>query len=137
MTKKQTDAQELPAVQGKSKEYEVGNKKPPMKSRWKPGQSGNPKGSNKKTRNKKYLEDLIDKILNDESEVTLHGRKQKMTEEEINIRRIMRDKNINGFLTFMERRYGKVPQAMEVTGKDGGEVILRVVREETKKIDGA
>ena len=60
-----------------------------------------------------------------------------MTEEEINIRRIMRDKNINGFLTFMERRYGKVPQAMEVTGKDGGEVILRGVREETKKIDGA
>ena len=41
MAKKTMKSKVLPAKQG---DYEVGNKKPPQEHRFKPGQSGNPKG---------------------------------------------------------------------------------------------
>lgn len=36
---------------------------------------------------------------------------------------------------FLEYAFGKVPQAVDVKGKLDSEIVLRVVREDTKKID--
>ncbi len=44
-----------------SKSYEVGYRKPPKKTQFKPGQSGNPKGRSKGTRN--FKTDLKEELL--------------------------------------------------------------------------
>ena len=52
------------------REYEVGYKKPPEHSRWKPGQSGNPKGRPKKV---KDFEKLLDIELSQTLRITEGG----------------------------------------------------------------
>ena len=56
-------AEENPCEQGNSKEYKVGYGKPPIESRWKPGQSGNPEGRSLDT-----LTPLLRKFLNADNE---------------------------------------------------------------------
>lgn len=58
------DRPELAAQASKPKEpYEVGYRRPPLHRRFKPGQSGNPKGRAKGSKN---LKTLFNKILNEE-----------------------------------------------------------------------
>ncbi|MEM9111446.1 MAG: DUF5681 domain-containing protein [Planctomycetota bacterium] len=58
------------------KDYEVGFGKPPMHTRFKPGQSGNPKGRPKNT---KDLEKLMDRELSRSIRVNENGQSKTVT----------------------------------------------------------
>ena len=64
----------------KSADYEVGKGKPPTHSRFKTGQSGNPRGRPRKPKpGERSLEDFANEIVT----VTRNGREIKMTKREI------------------------------------------------------
>lgn len=56
-------------------DYAVGRGKPPRSSQFKPGQSGNPGGRKKGSRN---LRTILDAVMNTEVELTENGRKRKV-----------------------------------------------------------
>ena len=56
-------------------DYEVGRGKPPRSSQFKPGQSGNPGGRKKGSRN---LKSIVLEVLDSEIELIENGRKRKM-----------------------------------------------------------
>lgn len=57
--------------------YEVGYGRPPKKSRWTKGQSGNPR--RKKTRRPRSLKELVDEFLDGSIWVTENGRRRRCT----------------------------------------------------------
>jgi len=63
----------------KEKNYTVGHGKPPEASRFKPGQSGNPKG---RPRGAKNLHTLLDKIINERVVVTENGKRKLISKLE-------------------------------------------------------
>lgn len=69
-------------------DYEVGYKKPPEHSRWKPGQSGNPKGRPKKV---KDFEKLLDIELSRTLRITEGGRQVALTKRELILKTLVND----------------------------------------------
>jgi hypothetical protein len=74
------------------RDYEVGKGRPPKASRWKPGQSGNPKGRPKGVKN---AATQASAELGRTISVTVNGRKRRMTVEEVAFRRLG-DKSMAG-----------------------------------------
>jgi hypothetical protein len=69
---------------GNSKdEYEVGYGKPPKATQFKPGQSGNPKGRRKRSKN---AGDMVMKLLQQKVDVNIQGRKKRLTMLEVIIK---------------------------------------------------
>ena len=66
----------------KKMDYEVGYGKPPKKTQWKKGQSGNPSGKTKGTKGAKTLGDHLAGELMKPVEVSISGKKQKMSKGE-------------------------------------------------------
>ncbi|MEM9167285.1 MAG: DUF5681 domain-containing protein [Planctomycetota bacterium] len=71
-----------------SAEYTVGYRKPPEHSRWKPGQSGNPKGRPKKV---KDFEKLLDIELDRTISVSEGGRRIPLTKRELILKTLVND----------------------------------------------
>lgn len=69
----------------KKKDYEVGRGKPPKHTQFKPGQSGNPKGRPKRT---KDLEKLMDRELSRSIRVNENGESKTVTIREAIVRTI-------------------------------------------------
>jgi hypothetical protein len=69
-------------------EYEVGFKRPPVKTRFKPGGVGNPKGRPKK---KQTVGQIIEGALMTKVTVMENGRSKTMTAEEVIIRKLALD----------------------------------------------
>lgn len=69
-------------------EYEVGYKNPPLHSQWKAGQSGNPNGRPKKT---KDFEKLIDIELSKALRITEGGQQVTLTKREVIIKTLVND----------------------------------------------
>lgn len=69
-------------------EYEVGFKKPPAHSRWKPGQSGNPRGRPKRKRD---FDTLIDDELGQTLRINENGQSRTLTKREIIIKGLVND----------------------------------------------
>lgn len=69
-------------------DYDVGYGKPPTKTRFKKGQSGNPNGRPKKT---KDLETLAGKMLSELVSVTIDGERRQVTVAEATIMKIRND----------------------------------------------
>jgi hypothetical protein len=104
----------IPATQGKVKDYAVGYKKPPVHSRWKKGQSGNPKGY-KTPQNVIELNALLDDIF---AELVTDASGAQMEKLRVALNRLLLGKNPQGVIHLLERRYGKVPQTINLeTGK--------------------
>lgn len=68
------------------KPYEVGYGKPPLNTRFKPGQSGNPKG---KPRGAKNLATIVDKATKEKVVVTENGRRRSISKLEIAVRQLV------------------------------------------------
>ena len=66
----------------KSKSYDVGYGKPPQDTRFKPGQSGNPKGRPKGAKN---LATIVDNAINEKVVVIENGRRRKRSKMEVAI----------------------------------------------------
>ena len=67
-------------------EYEVGYKKPPQRSRFKKGESGNPNG---RPRGSKNLATLLEKELRQRVVVNENGRRRSITKQEAMIKHLV------------------------------------------------
>jgi hypothetical protein len=67
-------------------EYEVGYKKPPHRTRFKRGESGNPGGRPKGSRN---LATLLEKELRQRVVVTENGRRRSITKQEAMVKHLV------------------------------------------------
>lgn len=70
------------------REYSVGYGKPPVHSRFKPGQSGNPRGKAKGRKNlaTELLEELSERVV-----VTENGRQRKLSKQTLILKRMVTD----------------------------------------------
>lgn len=66
--------------------YKTGYKKPPLKSRFQPGKSGNPKGRPRKDQVKVNLTATMDEVLKERVTVKENGSSRKMTRVEVIVR---------------------------------------------------
>jgi Family of unknown function (DUF5681) len=67
-------------------DYKVGYKKPPLHTRFKKGQSGNPRG---RPRGAKNFSSVLDDALNQPVVVTENGRRHKISKRELGIRQLV------------------------------------------------
>lgn len=76
------------------KDYEVGYGKPPKHSRFKPGQSGNPKG---RAKNQPNMSTMLNAVLQEKVNVTQNGKSKKVSTETAILLRL-REKALAGDL---------------------------------------
>ena len=69
-----------------SEQYEVGYGKPPKHSRFKTGQSGNPKGRQKGVKN---INTILDDVLNEKVVLSENGRTYKISKKQALCRRLV------------------------------------------------
>jgi hypothetical protein len=103
----------------RSKSYEVGKGRPPRATRWKPWQSGNPKGRPKGSRN---VSAILLEVIGQKVPVTENGTTRHISALEVMLRRLANDamrndpKALKLVLSLMDR-YADAPEA-EVSPDD-------------------
>jgi len=97
----------MPDKQGKNR-----GKLPPVETRWKPGQSGNPKGRPKK---EKLLEPLIRELLESKRRSDKEGRQWKMIVAEELLRQFTKG-NPAAIKEILNRIDGPVKQSLGIDG---------------------
>ena len=109
-------------------DYPVGRGKPPAHSRFKPGQSGNPGGRKKGSRN---MKNVLEEILLEEIEMTENGRKRSVSLLEALIKRAVQEglrgdlRAIKDLLDRYERHVGSEPEVEEELLEDDTAILQR------------
>ncbi len=104
-------------------DYEVGYGRPPKRSRFKPGQSGNPKG---RPRGRKNIHTILEETLFRLVTITENGRKRKVPAIEALFLSLLR-KSLDGDMRAFEKLTKQLPmlQAAMVAdeAREGGEAV--------------
>ncbi len=108
--------------------YEVGFGKPPLSTRFQKGQSGNPKGRPKGTKN---VSSILEQELRKCITVTIRGRKKRMNALEAAIAQLI-EQAATGDLAAVKLLFGAL--RMTELGTSGPEPEEQVTREEDLKI---
>ncbi len=93
-------------------QYEVGFGKPPKDSQWKPGQSGNPNGRPRKT---KDFERLLDIELSKEITITEGGQSVRISKRELFLKTLVHDA-LKGDLRAMKMLLPHIVNQQSVAG---------------------
>jgi len=109
------------------KNYSVGYKRPPVETRFQPGESGNPAGRPKGRRN---LQTLLKKCLEDEVEVSAGNKRKSMTVLEALLRRLL-NKALSGDLKALAQALNL---ARTCEANDAGESIERDPTQEAQQL---
>jgi Family of unknown function (DUF5681) len=93
--------------------YKVGKGRPPLATRWQNGQSGNPKGRPRGSRN---ISAVLAEVIRQKIPVTENGRTRRIPALEIMLRRLANDAMLNDpralkFLLSLVDRYAEPPEA--------------------------
>ncbi len=86
MTRKRRKPRTPPAPEQSDDGYEVGYGKPPTHTRFKPGQSGNPRG---RPRGSKNLATIFDRELSATVAVTEGGKRRKLSKRQVIVKRLI------------------------------------------------
>lgn len=115
-------------------DYEVGYKKPPKQTQFKPGQSGNPKGRPKGSRSmSKIVEDLLSKNVS----VRVNGKERKMPFREAFIHRLaarVMDGSPKDMIALLKAINEHFPEALEPDEQITG-IVVEFVRPEPREDD--
>lgn len=122
--RKRVSAPEVPDKQGKNRE--VGYKRPPAQTRWKPGQSGNPAGRPKSLTFSEACRKLLAEIEDETTQETVADALARVAIREARAGSAQHLKEIN------DRVEGKVTQPIDL----GGEVTFRVIYSDEVKGGG-
>jgi Family of unknown function (DUF5681) len=93
----------------RSSAYEVGKGRPPLSTRWKPGQSGNPKG---RPREAKNLATIFYDALNEKFEIQVKGKTRKVTAREAIVWKLINEA-LKGSIKAAAAVLAKEPEIMQ------------------------
>lgn len=125
---------------GSDGDYEVGKGKPPVHSRWKPGECGNPRGRPRKAKNTATIaREALDRSL----PVIVHGRKHNMSVRAVAFRKLA-DKAASGdgkaltlLLSLANQLQSSDPDAegRTVSSENDAEIIAEFLRRRAEQED--
>jgi Family of unknown function (DUF5681) len=111
-------------------DFAVGRGKPPTHSRFRPGQSGNPGGRKKGSRN---LKSVLEEVMREEIELTENGKKRSISLLEALIKRAVQEglrgdlRAIKDLLDRYERHVGAEPEVEEELPDDDKAILQRML----------
>jgi len=115
-----TERRRKPQAKG---DYDVGYGRPPKRSRFKPGQSGNPKG---RPKGRKNIHTIFEETLYKPVTVTENGRKRKVPAIEALFLSLLR-KSLDGDMRALEKLTKQLPMLQAAMAADeareGGEAV--------------
>lgn len=102
--------------------YEVGFGKPPERTRFQKGRSGNPKG---RPRKQPDLYSELTKVLRENVTITVDGQREKVTVQQALLRRL-RDQALRGEL-WAQKLAQKVLAALPKSGSESGSIDMKAI----------
>lgn len=110
--------------ENEQKEYEVGYKKPPVKTQFKKGQSGNPKGRPKLIKDfKTDLREELESIIS----VQIDGKTKPITKQQALIKKLL-SKALNGELGALKTLTSLIALHLKASESDMGELLEEDVK---------